>query len=85
LDRSAETSVPTSDNLRDITREISRIRGKVQFDTCAIVAGTDELYGMLRMFEVFAEQYFRESCVFRTTSQAEVWLASKHPATLTAG
>jgi len=77
LDLSEETSVPKKENLQDVTREISRIRGTVQFGTCAIVACTDALYGMLRMFEVFAEQYFRESYVFRKTSEAESWLTSR--------
>jgi hypothetical protein len=85
LDLSEETSVPESENLRDITSEISRIRGRVQFGACAIVACTDVLFGMLRMFEVFAEDYFRETCVFRTVSEAEGWLASQHPKTSAAG
>jgi hypothetical protein len=85
LDLSDETSVPTKYNLEDVTREINRIRGSVQFGACAIVANTDVLYGMLRMFEVFAEEYFRASDVFRTTAEAEAWLASQHPTTLAAG
>ena len=40
---------------------------------------------MLRMFEVFAEQYFRKLRVFRTASEAEAWLASQHPTTSAAG
>jgi hypothetical protein len=85
LDLSDETSIPTKDNLTDVASEISRIRGRVQFGSCAVVACTDALYGMLRMFEMFAEQYFRESCVFRTKRDAEVWLASRRPTTLAAG
>ena len=85
LDLSAATSIPKTENLRSITLEISRIRGRVQFGSCAIVACTDGLFGMLRMFEVFAEQYFRESCVFRTVGEAEAWLASQHPTTSAAG
>ena len=85
LDLSEETSVPTSDNLMGVSREISRISGTVEFGNCAIVACTDVLYGMLRMFQVFAEEYFRESYVFRTVSEAEAWLVSKLPRTLAAG
>ena len=81
LDLSEETSIPEKANLQKITEEIRRIRGRVQFGTCAIVAGTDALFGMLRMFEVFAAQYFRESFVFRTVDEAEAWLASRHPKT----
>ena len=84
LDLSEETSVPTSGNLRDVTREIRRIRDTVEFGNCAIVACTDVVYGMLRMFQVFAEEYFRESYVFRTVREAEAWLVSQLPKTLTA-
>ena len=85
LDLSGETSIPTRDNLQAVTGEISRIRSRVQFGTCAVVACSDVLFGMLRMFVVFAEPYFGETRVFRTASEAEAWLASKHPTTSTAG
>jgi len=74
LDLSEQTSIPTNENLRDVTREIGRIRNNVQFGACAIVACSDALFGMLRMLEVFTEEYFRQSHVFRTTSEAEAWL-----------
>ena len=74
LDLSEQTSIPTNENLRDVTREIGRIQNNVQFGACAIVACSDALFGMLRMLEVFTEEYFRESHVFRTTSEAEAWL-----------
>jgi hypothetical protein len=85
LDLSEETSIPKKENLQEVASEIRRIRARVQFGTLAVVACTDALFGMLRMFEVFAEQYFRESCVFRTVSEAEAWLASRHPTTSAAG
>jgi hypothetical protein len=85
LDLSEETSIPTKENLTDVATEINRIRGRVQFGSCAVVACTDALYGMLRMFEVFTDQYFRELSVFRTKREAEAWLASRHPTTLAAG
>ena len=85
LDLSEEISIPEKANLQKIAEEIRRIRGRVQFGTCAIIVGTDALFGMLRMFEVFTEQYFRESFVFRTVDEAEVWLASRHSTTSAAG
>jgi hypothetical protein len=85
LDLSEQTSIPKKENLQAVTGEIKRIRGRVQFGSCAIVARTDALYGMLRMFEVFAEQLFRESYVFRTVREAEAWLTSQHPTTAAAG
>ena len=80
LDLSEETSIPTRTNLQEVTREIHGIQGRVQFRRCAIVASTDALFGMLRMFEIFTEQYFRQTFVFRTTAEAEVWLASPQTA-----
>ena len=74
LDLTEQTSIPRSENLRDVAREISRIRGTIQFGTCAIVAGSGTLFGMLRMFEVFTEPYFRQTRVFRTAPEAEAWL-----------
>jgi hypothetical protein len=85
LDLSYETSVPKQENLKAVTQEIRRIRGRVQFGACAIVACTDALYGMIRMFEVFTDQLFRKSYVFRTVGEAEAWLASQHPTTSAAG
>ena len=77
LDVQDGTTVPESQELHHVTRAIARIRGKVQFGTCAIVAPTDVLFGKMRMFEVFAEDYFQETRVFRTAGEAEVWLASQ--------
>jgi hypothetical protein len=85
LDLSDETSVPTKDNLQTVVGEISRIRGRVQFGACAVIACTDALFGMLRMFEVFAEPCFREIRVFRKASEAKAWLAAQHPRTSAAG
>lgn len=80
LDLSEETSIPTRTNLEEVTREIQAIQGRVQFRRCAIVASTDALFGMLRMFEIFTEQYFRQTFVFRTTAEAEAWLAAPQTA-----
>lgn len=77
LDLSACTSVPDKHQLRDVSSQISRIRDKVQFEDCAIVAGNDVLFGMSRMFEVFASAWFREILVCRTRDKAESWLTSR--------
>ena len=78
------TTVPKSEDLRDVARAIARVRGRVEFGICAIVASTDVLFGKMRMFEVFAEDYFRETQVFRTPGEAEAWLASQRQAPMTA-
>jgi hypothetical protein len=76
LDLTEETSIPEKQNLQAVTSEILRIQDRVHFNSCAIVARTDALFGMLRMFEVFAERCFDRSYVFRTLSEAEAWLVS---------
>jgi len=85
LDLSDQTTVPERENLQEVTAAMYRVRRKVQFGSCAIVACSDGLFGMIRMFEVFAERYFHESCAFRSVNEAEVWLSSQHPATKAAG
>lgn len=81
LDSSEQTTVPEKENLRQVANAIAKIRGRVQFGTLAIVASSNVLFGMLRMFEVFAEEYFTESCVFHTLGEAEAWLAMRRPTT----
>ena len=49
---------------------------RVQFLNCAIIAPKDALFGMSRMFEVFAEQYFAATRVFRTREEGAIWLES---------
>jgi hypothetical protein len=78
LDLSEQTTIPTTENLEEVTRAIRRVQSRVQFGACAVVAYQDALFGMLRMLEVFAERYFSETYVFRTKPEAEVWLASRH-------
>jgi hypothetical protein len=77
LDLSETTSVPEARQIQAVPVEMIRVRGKVQFGACAIVATTDPLFGMLRMFGVLAERFFRVVEVFRTTAEAEAWLDSQ--------
>ena len=74
LDLSEITSLPTSSQLTAVTTEIARVRPRVQFDGCAIIASRDALFGMARMFEVFAENYFGATRVFRTVDEGTRWL-----------
>jgi len=76
LDLSELTSVPGADQLVSVAEEIGRIEGKVQFGLCGIIAPSDLLFGMSRMFEVFAARQFRATKVFRRMDDAEKWLAS---------
>jgi hypothetical protein len=74
LDLSETTSLPTSYQLTAVTTEVARVRPRVQFDGCAIIATQDALFGMARMFEVFAENYFGATRVFRTMDEGTSWL-----------
>ncbi len=56
---------------------IADVRGRVKFGACAIVAPRDAMFGMMRMFEVFAQKSFRATAVFRTLAEAEAWLATQ--------
>jgi hypothetical protein len=77
LDLSETNTVPKTAEIQAIPYEIARIREKVRFEACAIVAVRDPLFGMLRMFEVMAQRYFRVIHVFRVMADAEAWLASQ--------
>jgi hypothetical protein len=66
--------MPESRRFGAVKAELARIRQKVQFGACAIVASRDALFGMMRMFEVLAENYFCTTRVFRTIDEAEAWL-----------
>jgi hypothetical protein len=77
LDVTEEVTIPTSDELRNVALAIAGIRRRVQFGFCAIVASANALFGMMRMFEVFTEKYFRETRACRTLEEAEAWLNAK--------
>ena len=74
LDLTEVSSLPESRQLQSVAFEIRRIRDKVQFGMCAVIAPTDALFGMLRVFEVMAQDYFLAIAVLRSSSEAEAWL-----------
>lgn len=79
LDVSAVESVPESKQLRVVVSQIAAIRQKAQFQLCAIIAERDAMYGMMMVFRVFAERWFREIRVFRKVTEAEAWLLHPEP------
>jgi hypothetical protein len=85
LDLTHQATLPRPDELKEVSFELARVRPRVQFGSCAIVANRDALFGMLRMFEVLAEQAFRETRVFRDRSEAQAWLASHRSTSGAAG
>lgn len=74
LDLSEMTTVPESGQLRIVAADIARIRRQIQFGSCAIVAPAQAIFGMSRMFEIFAENYFAATHVFRSEVEATRWL-----------
>jgi hypothetical protein len=74
LDLIQITTVPTSDEIRIVTSEIGQIRPAIEFGRCAVAAPREAMYGMMRMFEVYAAGYFTEVQTFRTIEEAESWL-----------
>jgi hypothetical protein len=81
LDVSDADLVPEGHQLVAVSGAIRSIRDKVQFGLCAVVAGRDAMFGMMRVFEVRAGDHFGAIHVFRETAEAEIWLASQKIAT----
>jgi hypothetical protein len=76
LDLSEVTSLPETPDLRMVRHQLEKLTRSVQFQACAIVACDDALFGMMRMFEVFAREHFVVTHVFRLMAEAEAWLES---------
>jgi hypothetical protein len=77
LDLSEVSSLPETRQLSVVVTELKKIRSKVRFGACAIVASRHALFGMMRMFEALAEEVFRVTGTFRIAVEAEAWLASQ--------
>jgi hypothetical protein len=77
LDLSEVDSLPETPQLSTVVKEVRRIRAKVRFDACAILASREALFGMMRIFEVLAEESFRVTRTFRIATEAEAWLVSQ--------
>jgi len=79
LDLSETTSIPEALQLRAVSDQIGIIRERVAFGDCAIVTRSEVLYGMLRIFEIFAGKWFRGIRVCRAREDAQTWLDSRSP------
>ena len=74
LDLREVTSVPEAAQLRTVADRIGHVRA-LAFGACAIVTDSDAMFGMSRMFEVFAEKHFSAMHVFRDHDAAQAWLS----------
>jgi hypothetical protein len=77
LDLSETTSLPVGFQIAAVADQIRKIHETVRFNACAVVAQSNALYGMMRVFQVMTERHFRTLRVFRDPAQAEVWLAAE--------
>src|SRR5579863_213550 len=77
LDLRAVESLPHKGQLQAVTGELAQVRARVRFGMCAIVVERPALFGMFRMFEVIAQDYFTAIRVFRVIVEAEAWLGSQ--------
>jgi len=75
LDVRKTNRLPDSKELAAIGEEILRVRARVKFGKCAIVASQDAMYGMMRVFEVMSNRYIGSVRVSRDAVEAEGWLA----------
>ncbi len=76
LDLSGCTSLPTPDQLREVVSQIDAIGGRWRFGACAIIAIDEALFGMTRIFEVYARDVFTATDIFRNVPDGERWLTS---------
>jgi hypothetical protein len=75
LDLCDMTSLPESVQLRSVASEMAQVQERVEWGAVAIVSSRDALFGMTRMFGVFAERIFSATNVVRDLESAEAWLA----------
>jgi hypothetical protein len=77
LDLSETSSLPESAQISAVTLELKKVQTRVEFAKCAVAASRDALFGMLKIFEVKAQPYFRAVHVFRGVAEAEAWLVEQ--------
>ena len=77
LDLSGCTSLPEIRQLHDVVSRIRMLGGRKRFGVCAIVASRELLFGLLRVFELLADQSFLAVRVFRNEAAAMAWLRQR--------
>ena len=76
LDLRRMTSLPDGEKIRAAAGEVERLRTLIVWGACAVVAASDALYGMGRVFATLIEPPFERTAVFRDVAAAESWLDS---------
>ena len=75
LDLTGQLSLPNAPQVRAAADRVGFVTDLV-FGACAVVAVRESLYGMARMFEVYARGHFAAIRTFRSRREAEEWLDS---------
>ncbi len=74
LDLSEVTSLPNVGQIRAAAERAADTGRRIGFGACAIVAGSELLFGMARLFETLTETHLTRTAVFRSREAAETWL-----------
>jgi hypothetical protein len=77
LDLTDMRSLPNLTEMHSAAARACVAAGRVRFGSCAIVVGSEGMFGMARVFEVFAERSFPRISVFRSRDAAEEWLETR--------
>jgi hypothetical protein len=75
LDLTQMTSLPETGEIRQAADALVGTTMPTRFRACAVVAKENVLFGMSRMWVVYAESAFERVHVFRDRGEAERWLA----------
>ncbi len=73
LDLTGVTTLPEGPQLRAAADRVGLVEHLV-FGACAIVADREALFGVARIFEVYARGHFSAIRTFRQRTEAEEWL-----------
>ncbi len=73
-------TLPGIDEIRSAAGRVMADLSSLRFGRLAIVAVSDALFGMLRMFHTLSEAAFSDAQIFRGRDQALQWLGGFGPA-----
>jgi hypothetical protein len=65
----------STDEIRDIAEQDQIMKGWIPRCAVAVVAGQDVQFGLARMWESYVARVGWQTCVFRSRTEAEQWLA----------
>lgn len=75
LDLRPTASLPTGKQMRSAAGSAALLSSQLVWGACAVIASSDALFGMARVFQAYAEGLFERVAVFRDLAEATAWLA----------